>query len=77
MTKKVWLRRYKDTVKITEIDDPHLGLTPHRTAEHLPDKGRFVITYDKEDETICYIHSDAIIDGLELIDENTTIGEAK
>ena len=73
MTEKIWKYKYKDVVKVTEINDPHLGQVPHRTAEHLPDKGNFVIVQDKEDDTVCHIHSDVIINGLELTDEYTTI----
>ena len=76
MKEKTWDFRYKDVVKVTEeYDVVFEKIVENKTAEHLPLDGDFVITHDKEDETIRFIHSDIKISGLELLKENTTIEE--
>ncbi len=75
MSEKIWKFRHKDTVAVTEKFDESIGaVAPHRTAAHPPEKGGFVIVYDKKDQEVCYIHSDEKIAGLELLAENVEIG---
>ena len=67
MSGKIWKYVYKDEVKTESIEDPVLGTVDRKTAKHLPNEGDFVIIYDTEDITVCFIQSDIEIEGLELV----------
>lgn len=75
MSEKRWTFRYKDTVKKVPHTDPVIGEGILRTAEHAPKTERSVVTWDKKDDTVCFIHTDVEILGLEFVAENMTITE--
>ena len=73
-TDKIWAKKYKDTISVTqeEIDLPPPTLVDVKSAEHHP--GWNAPVYYPDGDPYCYIYSDQEIGGLELVAENVKFG---
>ncbi len=71
MAEKKWKNVYRDTIKISDDIDPVGNPTKRYTAENHPG-GNAPISYDKK-ENVCFIHTDEVINGLTLVDQNAQL----